>query len=141
MIKHRKKNARNTAPLFLNPMNIFRPLRRSTEIWSPLCRAVRHSLRRPSIWMRHWSAAGKTRLFDTTVVVFESLDGQQRFFTVNGKTDGGTTSVHYYISSLSADAPLFAQAARDQWASKTSLIGPFDGSFREDDSHVRIGHV
>lgn len=27
---------------------------------------------------------------DTTVAVHESLDGQMRFFTVNGKTDGGT---------------------------------------------------
>jgi len=27
---------------------------------------------------------------DTTVAIFESLDGSNRFFTVNGKTDGGT---------------------------------------------------
>ncbi|PLX74480.1 MAG: hypothetical protein C0614_11795 [Desulfuromonas sp.] len=27
---------------------------------------------------------------DTTVAIHESLDGQQRFFTVNGKTDGGS---------------------------------------------------
>jgi spermidine synthase len=28
---------------------------------------------------------------DTTVAVFESPDGRERFFTVNGKTDGGTS--------------------------------------------------
>ena len=47
---------------------------------------------------------------DTTVAVFESADGGVRFFTVNGKTDGGTGRDRY-TQTLIGQLPLFAHPA------------------------------
>ncbi|MDO3378750.1 fused MFS/spermidine synthase [Geoalkalibacter halelectricus] len=44
---------------------------------------------------------------DATVAVFESADGRMRFFTVNGKTDGGT-GLDRHTQTLIGHLPLFA---------------------------------
>lgn len=55
----------------------------------------------------------------------------------------GKTSVErrYFITSLSANAAVFANAVRKHWAIENQLHWVLDVSFREDDSRIRRGNT
>lgn len=55
--------------------------------------------------------------------------------------DKTTTERRYFISSLAADAELFARAVRTHWAIENQLHWSLDMTFREDDCRVRQGHA
>jgi predicted transposase YbfD/YdcC len=47
------------------------------------------------------------------------------------------TETRFYLTSLPADAPLFAQAVRSHWHIANRLHWVLDVSFREDDCRIR----
>jgi predicted transposase YbfD/YdcC len=58
------------------------------------------------------------------------------------RTAGGKPSLEqrFYLSSLPADAELFAQAVRKHWGVENQLHWSLDVTFREDQSRLRTGH-
>jgi predicted transposase YbfD/YdcC len=54
--------------------------------------------------------------------------------TIKDKT---SLEVHYFISSLTSDAKVFAYAVRNHWSIENSLHGVLDIAFREDESRIR----
>jgi len=57
--------------------------------------------------------------------------------TINGHS---STQRRFFITSLDANAKLFAKSARDHWAIENSCHWSLDVIFREDDSRIRKGH-
>lgn len=54
-------------------------------------------------------------------------------------TNTTTIERRYYITSIKADAKLFASAVRGHWGVENSLHWSLDVTFREDDSRIRVG--
>jgi predicted transposase YbfD/YdcC len=62
--------------------------------------------------------------------------------TATRKVDGKiSTESRYFISSLPADSKEILRAVRTQWKVENSLHWSLDISFREDESHVRVGYA
>jgi predicted transposase YbfD/YdcC len=61
----------------------------------------------------------------------------ERESTIGDKT---TKETRYFISSLQADAKVFANAVRSHWGVENNLHWCMDVTFREDDSRIRTGH-
>ena len=62
----------------------------------------------------------------------------ERESTIGDKT---TKERRYFISSLQADAKVFAKAVRSHWGVENNLHWCLDVTFREDDSRIRIGNA
>lgn len=62
----------------------------------------------------------------------------ERIRTLGDKTE---TEIHFYLTSLNANAPQFARAARGHWSVENSLHWTLDVTFREDEARARKDHA
>ena len=68
----------------------------------------------------------------------QSIAMVERIRTLGDKTE---TEIHFYLTSLNANAPQFARAARGHWSVENSLHWTLDVTFREDEARARKDHA
>ena len=84
------------------------------------------------------------QVYDDLYHIQPHWEGVKRFIVITSSTRSGgkhTTQIHYYISSLEADAQTFLHLIRSHWKIENALHYVKDVSFEEDACRTRTGQI